>query len=145
MGRRRRRRNINAEVDDWSPNIDSVLNYVKKFRSMTGKSSNLLEDYLLPPSQQESHYRDGKYGTPVFNLSEAQVNWIYPENVRKSWDFDMDHDKDFSDLDKEFLDSLVPQITPPESYFEKEELDVLHGQDLPLSSAPIDYISRNGI
>ena len=138
-----RRRNPYAEVDEWNPDFESVLDYVKKFRTITGKSSSLLEDYLLPMKQAETHYRDGEYGDRVFNLSEEQIKWIYPDSVRKTWDYEKNYDNDFTEIDADFLNKLVPEITPPEDYFEKEELPVLYGQNTPLSSAPIEYISKN--
>ena len=141
MGRRKRKRKSNAAVNDFAPGLESVIDYISKFRAMTGKSKRLLEEYLLPEKTADTHYREGPDGKPIFNLSEKQIEWIFPESVRENWDYEKDYDRDFSDVDKDFLNDLVPEITPPESYFEEEELPVLHAQNTPLSSAPIDYIS----
>ena len=136
-----RRRNPFAEVDDWAPG-SSVIDYVKNYRSITGKSKQLLEEYLLPEKDADQHYRIGPNGNQIFNLSSHQLDWIYPPSVRKTWNYEKDYDRDFSDINEDFLNELVPEITPSEDYFEKEELPVLYSQNTPLSSAPIDYISK---
>lgn len=137
-----RKRNKDALVSDFDPILDNIFDYVKNYRAMTGKRLNLLENYLVPKKEADTMYRENEYGEPVFNLSTDQLDWAYPDSAKMNWDYEKSYDKDFTEIDAQFLDDLIPVVEPGDDYFEEEELPILYAQDTPLSSAPINYISK---
>jgi len=137
--------NRDDEFVDFNPEEDSIIDMIKKFRGMTGRRLNLLENYLVTENRAARDFRPTPSGNSVFNLTEDQIKFTYPAAHMPSFDYETQYDQDFSAENAKVLDELVPEIIPDESYFEEEERDCIFGNDNPMSSAPVDYISMQFI
>lgn len=137
--------NVDDAFDSFDPEKDSIIDMVKKFRGMTGRRLNLLENYLVTEKRAAKDFRATKSGNHVFNLSEDQIKFTYPASHYPGFHFESQYDQDFSEENAKVLDKLVPEIYPDEDYFEEEEKPCIFGNDHPMSSSPADYISRLSI
>jgi len=76
-------------------------------------------------------------------LSEEQKNWFFPHSkTTPDWDYHKDFVGSGNKMDREYLESRLPDKFPPDGYFQKDEMDMLLARDTPLRYPPLFYIRK---
>jgi hypothetical protein len=91
---------------------------------------------VLNKSKEEWKIYDA---TSRYEIRPDLVKWYYPpESYLKELDLDLDRPQHTLDDEAinlsniKVLEELVPEITPPDSYFQKEELEIIESWNNPL-------------
>ena len=80
---------------------------------------------------------------PRFSLTPEEIEWFYPAaNNVQNWEYSGETITSAVNADLAYLEKTLPEIVPPQTYFDDEELPMLFSMDTPLRYAPIYFIRK---
>jgi hypothetical protein len=128
------------------PNVAAVIEFVKLRRKTTReKAVNFERREPIPDDFVKDFLRKEDANRAKYNPLSADLKILYPDTARSndvdSASLDAQVNSNFS-KDKEVLNEMFPTIIPPDSYFEKGELDLLESTEHPLRYPAKSYISK---
>ena len=124
------------------PNVAAVIDFIRQRRKTTReKAVHLERNKVIPEYLRSEDANRSKY-----NPAMADLKVLYPDGVEPSVTHGVDAlvNANFQ-KDKKVLNELVPTIVPPDSYFEKGELDLLESAEHPLRFPAKVYIRMYSI
>lgn len=136
------------ELDDGSrailPNVAAVIEFVKMRRKKTReKAVNLERAMPIPFDSSNKFLLREDANRAKYNPASADLKVLYPDGMEPTQPLSLDRQVNANfQKDKLVLNDLVPTIVPPDSYFEKGELDLLESNDHPLRYPAKSYIRK---
>jgi hypothetical protein len=126
------------------PNVAAVIDFVKQRRRETReKAVNLERNIPIPADTSNKFLRREDANRAKYNPTSADLKVLYPDGVEPTRPLTIDAQVNANfQKDRQVLNDLVPTIVPPDSYFEKGELDLLESTDHPLRYPAKTYIRK---
>ena len=127
------------------PNVAAVIEFIRERRRTTREKAINLEQRSSTPSDYV-YLRKEDANREEFNPTMADLDMLYSKERRQEAGFDLLADPQVTEnfkKDQKVLDDLIPEIIPDDSYFEKEERDVLESREHPLRFPAKVYIRKS--
>ena len=126
------------------PNVAAVIEFIRERRKTTREKAINLEQRKSTPSDYV-YLRKEDANREEFNPTMADLDLLFSKERRQEAGFDLLADPLVTEnykKDEKVLNDLIPEIIPDDSYFEKEERDVLESREHPLRFPAKVYIRK---